>query len=155
MRYQPNYNMIWKIDQCELRHDGEDSEESEESEEDEDVESRSECKGAKDTTDVPIRQEHHRHEEPGTGTGSNTSSDYVTPTSSPAPNSAKAPSPDPTSLSGKVRYAESTNGKNVGPMTKKASIIHPNRVPTRSNVAYRALKGILKKTSAYEKQDKA
>ncbi|KAL8858378.1 MAG: hypothetical protein Q9178_005059 [Gyalolechia marmorata] len=104
MRYQANYNTIWKINQCELRHDGEDSEESEE---DEDVESRSECKGAKDTTDAPTRQEHHRHEELGTGTGSNTSSDednYGTPTSSPAPSSAKASTPDPTSLPGKVRY---------------------------------------------------
>lgn len=119
MRYWPNYNLIWEIDQCELSYDGEDSEGGE------DLESGGEGAGANNTTNSTNTQGNSLHVDNGSSSESSIGGDedeYETPTSSPVSTPAKPSTPVPTSLAKEVRSAKATTNKNAGPMAKKAGI---------------------------------
>ncbi|KAL8789093.1 MAG: hypothetical protein Q9213_001356 [Squamulea squamosa] len=119
MRYQLNYSMIWKIDQCELSHDGEDSGEEE------DVESVNEGAGDSITTNAADKLGHCQYTNNGSDSESSTSSDdneYEMPTKSFKSALAKDSAPAPGSVAKKVWSTKPTTDRSAGRIVKKAGI---------------------------------
>ncbi|KAL8766679.1 MAG: hypothetical protein Q9209_006609 [Squamulea sp. 1 TL-2023] len=138
MRYQLNYSMIWKIDQCELSHDGEDSGEEE------NVESEDKGAGASITANAADKPGYRQYINKESNSGSSTSSDddeYETPTSTAISALTQDSASTPDSVRKKVQSTKSTTDRSAGRMVKKAGI-------TKA-----APKSSLRKTSAYEEKD--